>query len=55
MEHLVQQLQTFCTEEKLQTNAKLQQLYSSFLQEFPLESLNTLPLEKYALSIHEGS
>lgn len=56
MEHLVQQLQTFCTEEKLQTNAKLQQLYSSFLQGFPLKkNLNTLPLEKYALGLHEGS
>ena len=55
MEHLVQQLQAFCTEEKLQTNAKLQQLYNSFLQEFPLESLHTLPLEKYALGLNEGS
>lgn len=55
IENLVQQIEAFCTEERLQKHAQLKQLYNQFLEQFPQESLHTLPLERYALGLNEGS
>lgn len=44
MDNLAQQMVKFCTEDRLETNARLKQLYQEFLKQFPFEQLHTLPL-----------
>ncbi|MBD8034177.1 MULTISPECIES: AAA family ATPase [Solibacillus] len=55
MELLSHQVKDFLTEEKEQYHEKLHHLYNEFIQEFSLEDLPNLPLEKYALGYAEGS